>query len=139
MADGARLASAALRFVGVPFRLYGRDPAVGLDCVGLVAESLRTIGREPFAPTGYRLRNSSIDHWLGEAKRSSLYEVAGAICPGDVLLCATGPAQQHLMIATDDACVVHAHAGLRRVVLQPLACETHLLRQWRLSEQNEET
>ena len=138
MEDGARLASEAMRLVGVPFRIYGRDPAVGLDCVGLVVECLRTIGRKPSAPSGYRLRNSCIDHWLEEAKRSSLYEVAGAICPGDILLCATGPAQHHLMIATHNAWVVHAHAGLRRVVLQPLAREMHLLRQWRLSEQNKD-
>ncbi len=37
----ADLAAAALNLIGTPFRLHGRDPATGLDCVGLVAEAMR--------------------------------------------------------------------------------------------------
>ena len=47
------LAEAALGLLGVPFRLHGRDPATGLDCVGLVAEALRRAGRRPDASPGH--------------------------------------------------------------------------------------
>ena len=38
--SGAAIAAAARALVGVPFRLQGRDPALGLDCVGLVGAAL---------------------------------------------------------------------------------------------------
>ena len=40
------LAIAAGELVGSPFRLQGRDPAHGLDCIGLVLVSLARIGIE---------------------------------------------------------------------------------------------
>ena len=135
---GAHLAEAALDFVGVPFRLYGRDPAVGLDCIGLVAASLAAIGRKPCVPAGYRLRNSNIEQWLGDAHRSSLARSDGPTLTGDVLLTASGPAQHHLMIALSGSWVIHAHAGLRRVVTQPLPPTLRPLRQWRLTVHYEE-
>ncbi|MEL7218948.1 MAG: peptidoglycan endopeptidase, partial [Pseudomonadota bacterium] len=58
--NGPELAKAAARFIGVRFQLLGRDPLLGLDCVGLVTCSLEAIGRHPVVPAGYRLRNS--DH-----------------------------------------------------------------------------
>ena len=138
MDDGERLAAAAQALVGVPFQLYGRDPAVGLDCVGLVAASLRAIGRQPLVPANYRLRNSTIAPLLGTARRSSLFEMSGAIEPGDVLLIAPGPAQHHLMICVQEESVVHAHYGLRRVVRQPFSGQPRLLKHWRLIEPNKE-
>ncbi len=38
-------AEAAESLVGIRFRLFGRDPAYGLDCVGLVAAALARSGR----------------------------------------------------------------------------------------------
>ena len=38
--SGAALAAAAESLVGTRFRLHGRDPDTGLDCVGLLAASL---------------------------------------------------------------------------------------------------
>jgi len=133
MNDGKRLAQAAVGLLGVRFRLYGRDPETGLDCVGLVAASLTAIGRQPKVPRGYRLRNTGIDQWLGLAERSNLRPVLTKPLAGDVVLIEPGPAQNHLLIVEDAGSVIHAHAGLGRVVRQALDPSiAHLIR-WRLA------
>lgn len=128
-----QFASAAEAYIGVPFRLYGREPTTGLDCVGLVAASLSAIGRRVTAPHGYRLRNSSLSSWLGIAELCDLRQVDGDAIRGDVLLTAPGPAQNHLLIVSDPSHVVHAHAGLRRVVRQPIAKPLSPEAHWRLA------
>lgn len=126
-------ACAAESFIGTRFRLHGRDPASGLDCIGLVAASLAAIGRTPKPPQGYALRNLSIRRWLGHAGASGLISAELPIRRGDVLLVQPSPVQHHLLIASDLAHVVHAHAGLRRVVRQPIAPGTIIAAQWRLA------
>lgn len=69
---GTALAAAAASFVGAPFRLHGRDPARGLDCVGLVAAALAATGRPARAPSGYRMRQARIDGLLDAARQSGL-------------------------------------------------------------------
>ena len=128
------LARAAERLVGVPFRLHGRDPARGLDCVGLVAAALSEVGRPVFAPAGYRLRQVAIDRFLGAAARSGLGETTGTIAPGDVMLVRPGPAQHHLVIAATGGGFVHAHAGLRQIVLTPGPLAWPVDHHWRLAE-----
>lgn len=125
---------AARGLVGVRFRLHGRDPATGLDCIGLVAVSLRKIGVSPDIPVGYALRNSSISSWLTLASRSGLKMADLPIEPGDVLLSKPGPQQHHIMIAETTSSAIHAHAGLRRVVCQPLDAGISLAAHWRLIE-----
>ena len=106
-------AAAAESLLGVPFRLGGRDPATGVDCVGLVAVALGGIA----APAGYRLRNTSIRHHLAFAGRAGFVTAPGAVKRGDLILALPGPAQHHLLVALGPERFVHAHAGLRRVVL----------------------
>lgn len=117
--------AAALALVGAPFRLHGRDGGTGLDCVGVV--SLAT-GRP--APTGYALRGAD------PAGVRELIEAAGLravqdAAPGDVVLMRTGPGQLHLGVRTLRG-LVHADAGLRRVVERPGRPEWEILGQWRL-------
>lgn len=131
--NGAALARAAEKLIGVHFRPHGRDPTSGLDCVGLVHASLAAIGRRPVAPIGYALRNWSIERWLGCAAASGFAPVQGPIERGDVLLMQISSVQHHLMIAASANSVIHAHAGLRRVVSQPLAGEADLVAHWRLA------
>jgi len=131
-APGAALAAAAERLVGVPFRPYGRDPARGLDCVGLVAAALAAIGRPASPPCGYRLRQVRVDGLLDAARLSGLGEATGPVEPGDVLLVRAGPVQPHLVIAATAAGFVHAHAGLGRVVLAPPPLGWPVERRWRL-------
>jgi cell wall-associated NlpC family hydrolase len=131
--SGAALAAAAERLIGTPFRLHGRDPRRGLDCVGLVAASLAEIGRPAFAPVGYRLRQVAIERFLGAAARSGLVGTAGPAEPGDVLLLRLGPVQHHLVIAATAGGFVHAHAGLGRIVLTPPPLEWLAEHHWRLA------
>ena len=130
---GEALAAAALGLVGTPFRLHGRDPSVGLDCVGLVHAALAAAGRQPVPPRGYALRNLAVDHWLPLAAQSGLVPATEALRSGDVQLIALGFAQHHLVIACGAGNVVHAHAGLRRVVCQPRDPAWQVLASWRLA------
>jgi len=135
--DADRFAAAAEAMVGAPFRLHGRAPESGLDCVGLVHASLKTIGRTASAPRGYQLRNLAISDWLGHAERCGFYPIdasaLGTVVRGDLLLVMPSPVQHHLMIAVDSITVIHAHAGLRCVVRQSLADQGALLAHWRLA------
>lgn len=131
---GARLGVAAREFLGTPFKLHGRDPQTGIDCIGLVLVSLKRIGFCAENPVGYALRNRTIVKWLGCAERAGLMRVDDAIAPGDVLLVSPGPHQHHLLIAQGLGSAIHAHAGLRRVVEEPLAPRPMPLAKWRLVE-----
>ena len=130
MTSQEKLAQAAASFIGAPFRLHGRDPQTGLDCMGLLIASLEAIGIRSDRPTGYALRNSSIDAWRAYAERWSLKETTDDVRAGDVLLISPGPRQHHLQIAENRSTVIHAHAGLRRVVRgklsNDLSLEAHL-------------
>lgn len=120
MTEAVRAARAA---VGARFRLHGRDPASGLDCVGLAA--LAT-GLEP--PTGYALRTGDAGAaiaWL-DARLTRVTDP----WPGDLLLLCSGPGQLHLAVRTDTG-FVHADAGLRRVVERPGPPPWPLIGTWR--------
>ncbi|RYE96206.1 MAG: peptidoglycan endopeptidase [Oxalobacteraceae bacterium] len=133
--EGMALVRAAEALLGCRFRLHGRDPATGLDCVGLVVAALKAIGRPVRPPTGYGLRNRRIDAAL--VPPAGLVETSGNIQPGDIVLAAPGPLQHHLLIAGRDGCrFIHAHAGLRRVVETPGPIPWPLLHHWRLSPIN---
>ncbi len=131
--DAERFVRAARTLIGTPFRLYGRDAATGIDCVGLVYNSLIAIGRKPDQLRGYRLRNKSIDTWLRQAEYSGLNRSRGRLSPGDIALISPGPMQQHLVIADTKDWFIHAHAGLRRVVRQRgVATPENIITKWRI-------
>ena len=132
--SGAALARVAEALVGAPFRLHGRDPASGLDCVGLLVAALAAIGRHPPAPRAYGLRNRDIGSALAFVPGMGLADICGATLPGDVLLVRAGPLQDHLLIAAAGSRFIHAHAGLRRVVATPGPLAWPLLRHWRLTD-----
>ena len=126
------LGEAAAALLGCRFRLHGLDPASGLDCVGLVCASLRAIGRDPVAPRGYGLRNLTVEHLMTFAESSGLEPATGPIGPDEVLLAALGYGQHHLMITTGRDNVIHAHAGLRRVVRHPRDPAGCISARWRV-------
>lgn len=126
----AVFADAALQLVGVPFRLHGREPESGLDCVGVVAEALCRAGRAVCVPEGYSLRAASAAQFFGCAEQSGLTRVA---TDGDVLLCMVNPIQPHLVIAVPGG-FVHAHASLGRVTFMPPPLDWPVIAQWRLAQ-----
>jgi cell wall-associated NlpC family hydrolase len=129
---GAAFAAAAQTLVGTPFRLHGRDPDFGFDCVGLVAAALERAGREAHPPAAYRLRQSDVSELTEAAANSGFAAVTGPVEPGDVLLARPGAGQHHLLVASLTGGFVHAHAGLRRVVHSPAPLAWPVLRHWRL-------
>ena len=116
--------AAALSLVGTRFRLHGRVPETGLDCVGVVALA---VGVE--VAGGYGLRGGGVSEVTARIAGAGLASVAVAL-PGDVLLMRAGPAQLHLAVKTARG-FVHADAGLRRVVERPGDPEWEVLGIWR--------
>lgn len=113
--DGTRAAAIVARAracIGARFRPYGRDPAWGLDCVGLVAVAL---GRP--APRDYALRGGDAGGHDAAVRAAGLHPVEDRR-PGDLLLIECGSRQWHLAIGTAQG-FVHADAGIGRVVETP--------------------
>ena len=130
--SGLALAHAAEGFLGARFRLHGRDPLTGFDCLGLVIVALAEIGR-PIHPTlGYALRNLDPERFLELPATVGFLETILPPETGDVLLLQAGPAQLHVAIVGVDGGIVHAHAGLGRVVRTPFPLPWPVVGQWRL-------
>jgi cell wall-associated NlpC family hydrolase len=130
--SGAALAEAAESLAGTRFRLHGRDPATGLDCVGLLAAALTAIGRRAPLPNGYRLRSRHVRGLAGFAEACGLGEAGGPIEPGDVLLLRVAACQVHLAIALRGGRFVHAHAGRKRVIAAAGPLAWPVIGRWRL-------
>ena len=131
-----RLAQAAEQLVGTPFRLHGRDPATGLDCIGLFAAAMALAGRPVDVPNGYTLRLRNLAQWLPDPALCGFAVTAGPPQPGDAVLLRPGPGQVHLAIAASASGWIHAHAGLRRVVRDPQLPAGALITSWRLLTPN---
>ena len=119
LSTGAAIAAAAQSLVGTPFRLHGRDPRFGLDCVGVASVALHRAGIAHIPPQGYRLRGHNQDGWKDLVGHSNLILADGPIQLGDLLMVRPGPSQLHILVVTDHGRFVHAQAGLRRVVIMP--------------------
>ncbi len=135
MDDGARLAAAARRLLGCPFRLHGRDPATGFDCVGVVAAAMDHIGHAVAVPADYRLRGGSLprfDQWASAWGLKAVSE-GSASALGDILLCEVAVQHFHVMLDCGDV-LVHAHVSLGRVVACPPPAPWPVRRRWRLQQ-----
>jgi cell wall-associated NlpC family hydrolase len=130
---GAAIACRALDLVGVPFKLHGRRPEAGLDCVGVVALALAGCGHPVESPCDYTLRGDYVDRISAFLDRECFCRLSNEImAAGDILLCRPAVRQLHLAIVTHVG-AVHAHAGLRRVVLTPLPLPWPVIGHWRCS------
>ncbi len=131
MVDDAIVARAR-SLLGTRFRLHGRDPSTGLDCVGLavcVAQDARAV------PSGYPLRGGSIAGYIALID-SFCSRSSHPPCAGDLLLIEMSATQFHLGIWTGDS-LVHAHAGLNRVVETPGAVEGRVIGTWKLARETD--
>lgn len=127
MTRAARIVAAARATIGARFRPHGRDPALGLDCVGVAAWALAAGGWRGRVPAGYALAAGAAA--VAPDMLDGLVACDGAAA-GDLLLCRAGGGL-HLAIRTE-AGVVHADAGLRRVVERPGAPPWPVLAAYRL-------
>lgn len=121
MTLGIRIWDAAAALVGTRFRLHGRDAATGLDCIGLACLAHRHAGCAVGAvPDRYRLRGALAHDVEAWCRAAGLRQVArNAVLPGDTIVARMDAEQWHVLIAGPGA-VVHAHAGLCRVVMTPV-------------------
>ncbi|MEE9432794.1 MAG: peptidoglycan endopeptidase [Sphingorhabdus sp.] len=131
-AIGEAIASRALSQIGVPFRLHGRIPGQALDCVGLAGFAV--LGHCGLAglPTRYGLRGAFLE-WLGpelKQREMKFCELDEKPQVGDLIVFSIAPRQAHLGVWAAGGCV-HAHAGLRRVVLTPAPVPWQVIGRWR--------
>jgi len=117
--------------VGARFRPQGRDPVTGLDCVGLVWAAYAAAGRVLARPHGYPLRGWSRAQVEAGLLEAGFGRVSAAARDGDVALIALDAGQFHLGLLGTDR-MVHAHAGLRRVVETPIDASLAAAVRWRL-------
>lgn len=130
---GIGLAMAAERLAGTPFRLHGRDPRTGLDCIGLIDCALAAIGCKALFPNGYALRTGQWPDLDAIADKRGFAPATGPVLPGDVLLLKPCASQMHFTIAgSRGGTWIEAHAGLRRVVVTARSDRFPVIRRWRL-------
>ncbi len=110
----------ARALIGTRFVAQGRDPAIGLDCVGLVVLVFGLEGQS--VRDDYRLNGAHRDAILRFAAIDFRRVSRRRLRAGDVLLLRPGATQWHLGIWTGDG-LVHADAGRRRIVERPGALE----------------
>lgn len=123
--DGEEIVRRARAHVGARFRAQGRSGEAGLDCVGLVAAALG----ETQAPRDYRMRGGSAEELARGLARAGLRPVADPQ-PGDIVVMRPGAEQLHLGVWTGSG-LVHADAGLGRVVERPGQPPWPILGNWR--------
>lgn len=128
MSARAVVLAAARALLGTRFRLHGREPESGLDCVGLICVAFAHAGTVISAPSGYRLtsgRQGDFDH---AAQAAGLVRAIDPE-PGDAILCRIGARQWHLGIRSEIG-LIHADAWLGRVVERPGAMPWPVISCW---------
>ena len=134
MSDAIAFAYAAQSMTGTPFRVRGRDPVTGVDCIGLVSLALTKIGRNAPALPHYTMRNLGLARFAGLIGAAGLAVADDPVSAGDLMLLRPSAAQYHLAIVGPDRMLIHAHAGLGRVVASPSPLPWPTQARWRLSE-----
>ena len=117
--------------VGTRFRAQGRGVGVGLDCIGVALIAARATGAQFVVPR-YALggdHEAALDDGLAAQGCTAVAHPA----PGDLLVIATAPGRRHLAVVTASG-IVHAHAGLGRVVEGPLDPAWAVTAAWRFPE-----
>ena len=137
MSDNAAavIAARAVSQIGVRFKLHGRLAGHALDCAGLTAYAIQPFGNGVIVPQDYFLRGDfeeKIETYLDNSNCIRLPPETQILC-GDILLLQVAASQQHLAIMSEKG-IVHAHAGLRKVVLTPLPLPWQLRAIWRIKE-----
>jgi len=128
------IVAAARGCVGTRFRPQGRLVGVGLDCLGVVIHAAQAVGVMVADRVDYDLRGEGAEALDGALAGMGFRMVEGAE-RGDVLVVEPGRGLRHLAVACGGGMVVHAHAGLRRVVVGPVDSGWRLIGAWRMPEE----
>lgn len=132
----AAIVAAARGCVGTRFRAQGRTVGLGLDCVGVALIAARAAGAAGQAVPAYTLSGDN-EHRLDAVLAASGCVALGDELPqpGDLVVVAPAAGRRHLAIVTD-AGMVHAHAGLARVVESPADPGWLPVSAWRLPDRH---
>lgn len=122
--------AAARAGLGTRFRPQGRSIGIGLDCVGvaLLAATGAGLSLGPVPP--YVLGGDHDDLLAAMLRSLGLLQVRRAR-PADLIEYALAPGHRHLALATDRG-ILHAHAGLGRVVEGPAPEDWPVVARWAL-------
>jgi cell wall-associated NlpC family hydrolase len=125
---------AARACVGTPFRLQGRDPALGLDCIGLVVVAARAAGL--VVPDAQDYLMTDDPQRLDDALASSPFTPVNgdALQAGDIVRLETAGLPLHLGIVSPET-LIHADLRFRRVVEHGFdaSWRSRLVSAWRLT------
>lgn len=128
------IVAAARGCVGTRFRAQGRTPGIGLDCIG-VALVAAAAGGASFGVPRYALggdHEATLDDGLGAQGCTRVADAA----PGDLIVVQPAPDRRHLGVIVPGG-IVHAHAGLGRVVEGPLDPGWAVIGAWRFPQAQE--
>ncbi len=112
--------SAAMDCVGARFRLQGRDPAYGLDCVGLIAYCARAAGCTVSDKFDYDVTTDATILAAHLLESGFVKKEQGLLEPADVVLFSFFGSPNHAAISTASG-IIHADMRLRKVVHHRLA------------------
>lgn len=126
----AMLWAAAEALVGARFRLQGREAATGLDCVGVIMAAHAAAGVRLTVLDDYALRGFGLQRAEAALACAGFDRVKSMIVPGEVGLFALPARQLHLALLAPGR-LIHADAGLRRVVIAPAARLPEAASRWR--------
>ena len=114
--------------------MQGRDSKLALDCVGVAAHALASVGVTPIIPRDYTLKSDNRLRLFAGLRRTGLTQVAPpAAVAGDLLQIEVAPGHHHLAINTGVS-IVHADFSVGRVVEVTLPTHWTLVAAWRLPE-----
>jgi len=116
MTKGEIAMKRARDLIGTRFVAQGRDPAIGLDCVGLtlLAYDIEVVG----VSDDYRLCGAHRDTILRSTKAGFRRVPRPQRRAGDLLVLQPGTAQWHLAVWTG-AGLIHADIVCRKIVERP--------------------
>ena len=136
----------------LPDHAYGTD-IIGIQSIGgsgavrVLAELAHSLNPDAFfwipdpswpnhkaiiGAVGAKMADYPYAKFTAEPDVDAILAALDSASPGDVVVIEPAPGQQHLLIAHKSRTAIHAHAGLRRVVRQPLSITYDLTALWRL-------
>ena len=112
----AAIVAAARGCVGTRFRPLGRCSGLALDCVGVALVAARAAGVDDLTTPAYPMSGDNEDRVETVLQACGCRPLGSEPPqPGDLIVVAPAPGRRHLAVVTDTG-LVHAHAGLSRVV-----------------------
>ncbi len=107
----------ARTYIGTPYHHQGRQPQIGLDCLGVVVCALRACGYSVNDQTDYT-QSPNGAHMLASIRAHAVGERPRHYPPqaGDLLLFRFNQQPQHCALATGDGQMIHAYAPQGSVV-----------------------